>query len=284
ANAGASPENWFRNEANKKLYSNHFRRDFIPAPEKMEQVKLDAAYQIFRDRFADAGDFTFVLTGSFDVEQIKPLLATYLGSLPSAGRKESWKDVGAPIPSAMTETFRKGSEPKSQVILQFNGPFEWTPQNRFMLNNALQVLNIMMRESMREEKGGVYGVGANASSQRDPRSRYAVNITFTCSPDNAESLIQTALTDAANLVKDGPSEKNLQKIKEIQLKELEVNVQENDWWIEQLAFSYQYGGDPEALLNLKSKIEAVTAADVQAAAKRYFDPARLARMVLLPEM
>jgi hypothetical protein len=43
---------------------------------------------------SSARDFTFFVVGSFDVEKIKPLIATYLASLPVGEIPVAFKDEG----------------------------------------------------------------------------------------------------------------------------------------------------------------------------------------------
>ncbi|RMG69032.1 MAG: insulinase family protein, partial [Bacteroidetes bacterium] len=284
ANLLASPQYWFRSELTKAINQNHFRRDFIPGAEKLDMVDLDQAYQIYQERFADAGDFTFLFVGNVSPETLQPLVETYIASLPGLGREEVGQDVGVQPPATpLSRTFYKGSEPQSQVVMRYLGDFTWNTENRFNLKSAVQVLSIMMRESMREEQGGVYGVGASPSFERDPKPRYSVNISFTCAPENVETLMETVETEAGKLREEGPSEKNLAKIKEIMRKELEVDMKQNGYWMEQLRFAYRYGLDPARILEAGTWIEDLSAADIQAAAQTYLQPKQLASFVLNPE-
>ncbi|MEO0469238.1 MAG: insulinase family protein [Bacteroidota bacterium] len=280
----SSPENYFRSEVQKVMTNDHLRKSFFPSPEEMDQIDLETAYRIYKERFADAGDFTFIFVGNFEVAKIKPMLQMYLGSLPATGRTESWKDVGVEYPEMpINQTFKKGREPKSQVQLRYAGDFEWNGENRYKIQSAVQVLRIMMRESMREDKGGVYGVGAFANYSKNPKSRYGITISFTCSPDNVETLIETAMNDIETLKKEGASETNLQKVKETQRKDIEVGLKQNRYWMQNLNFSYQYGLDPNRILDQNGRINDLSSADVQQAIKQYMDEKNLAKFVLRPE-
>ncbi|MDX2246706.1 MAG: insulinase family protein [Bacteroidia bacterium] len=284
ANLLSNPEMYFRSEVAKIMSSDHFRREYIASPEKLDMIKLDDAFRIYQERFADAGDFTFFFVGNFDVEAIKPVLATYLGSLPSNGRIENWKDVGVVSPEGPLEkVFYKGREPKSLVQMKWQGDFEWNGKNRYNLNSMVQVLRIMLRESMREDKGGVYGVGANVTPSKEPKSEYDITISFTCSPENARSLIETALKDIETLKKEGASEKNLQKVKEAQRKDIEVGLKDNGYWMQGLVSAYRYNGDPENMLKQHEAIDKLKSSDVKKAAKKYFVPGNYAEFLLLPE-
>lgn len=280
----SNPAMYFRSEVNKVMTGNHFRRDVVPSPEKMDQAKLDKAYEIYTDRFSDASDFTFLFVGNFDVETLKPMLATYLGSLPSKAREENWKDIGVVRPDGVIEkAFYKGREPQSQVNLKFTGDAEWNTKTRYELSSSVAVLRIMLRESMREDKGGVYGVGASASLQKEPKEQYSININFTCAPENVEELISTALKDIETLRKEGASEKNIQKVKEAQRTDIMQGIKENRYWMRQLSFSYKNDLDPKRILELDKPLEHLTSEVVQKTINQFFDMKNYARFVLYPE-
>ena len=113
---------------------------------------MDRAYEIYKDRFADASDFTYVLVGSFDVEKIKPLLAQYLGGLPSLKRVETAKDLGIKAPAGVVKkTVYKGTEPKSTVRLVFTGDYTYNEENNTLLDALGEVLQIKLIERLRED-------------------------------------------------------------------------------------------------------------------------------------
>ncbi len=281
----SNPSTYFNAERTKYMYSDHPRRQF-PSMESMDQVKLDEAYSIYLDRFSDISDFTFIFVGNMDKAEFTSLLAAYLGSIPTKKREESWKDVGVKIkPGVHEQKIYKGREPKSSVYMMFHGDMEWNLQNRYDLNAMVQVLRIMLRESLREEKGGVYGVSVNASPQRIPSQKYTITVSFGCAPENAEELIKTARMDIEKLQKEGASEKNLQKVKETQRKEIEVGQKQNDYWLRQLNFMYENGLEPSAMdLDAKdSKIEKLSAEDIRKAALKYLDGENYMQFLLYPE-
>lgn len=279
----SSPQSYFSNEVNKILTNDHPRSGF-PTIEKLNQVDLEDAFRIYQDRFANASDFTFVFVGNFEVEQMKPLIKNYIASLPRIKRKENFKDVGREQMRGVVEKeFRKGREPQSQVRLVYTGDFEYTEQQSFHLDAAIDVLSIMMRESMREDKGGVYGVGVGGGASRRPRQQYSVNVNFTCDPKDAEDLIATALADVKNLQDNGPSEKNMQKIKEIMRKETQDNMKKNGFWLSGLSSVVRNKKEPASLLDMNEKIDALTADDVQKAAKKYFNGSNFGKFILYPE-
>lgn len=278
------PESYFQNELNKILTQNHPRREYLPTTERLDQIDIEDAFNIYKERFEDASDFTFFFVGNFETENLIPLLAQYLGSLPSTNSQETWKDVGVDYPKGqINKDVYKGKEPKSNVVLEFNGDFEWSQEERYKLSSMMQVLNIMLRESMREDKGGVYGVNAGASSSKNPKEEYSVRISFTCSPENVDDLISTALKDMKDLQDNGPSEENMVKIKEIQRKDQEENLRKNGYWMTYLFQSHLYDLDLMRFQKYADRTNTLSAEDIQEAAKKYLKTDNFVKAVLYPE-
>ena len=71
-NRSSRPEAVFGDEVLLRRYDDHPRRQPLTI-EYLDLIHLDLAYEHYRDRFADASDFTFLLVGNFDTEEIRPL-------------------------------------------------------------------------------------------------------------------------------------------------------------------------------------------------------------------
>ncbi len=251
--------------------------------ERLAKIDQDQALEFYRERFADASDFTFVFVGNIDPAKLEPMVATYLASLPATRRKESWKDIGVRPPGGVKK-FRmaKGQDPKSFVTLTFHGDAKWTPEAEHDLEMAESILDIRLREVLREEMSGVYGVFANGSLQRRPKQRYTVSIGFGCAPENAERLQKAVFDVVAAIKKDGIGEAEVTKLKEQTRRKLETRMRENGFWSEQLGRHYRYATDPKAILELAKRIDRIDAAAVQKALKRFVEPKRHLEGLLVP--
>jgi zinc protease len=134
ANQQASPEYVFQQTLVAALTQDHPRARMM-TPAMVDQMNLDRSFAFYKDRFADASDFTFVFAGSFDMEAIKPLVERYLASLPSLKRREVWKNDGIAPPRGVVEkVVRKGIEPKSQAAIVFTGPFTFDTPHEVALD------------------------------------------------------------------------------------------------------------------------------------------------------
>jgi zinc protease len=279
----SSPEQTFWDEVRSAIRDDHFRARPLTV-DSLDRMDLEASFRIYKDRFADAGDFTFFFVGNFELEGIKPLIETYLGGLPSQKRKESWRDLGIDPPEGIVErVVKKGIEEKSQVQFAFNGTFRWNLEELIKLTALAEVLDIRLRDSIREEVGGTYSIGVFDSPSHYPDEEYYLFIGFGCAPDQAETLSARVLDEIEELLQNGPDVANVSKVKEILKRERETNLQNNNFWLNVLRSYYLNGTDPGLILKYAEIVDSITASDVHSAARRYLNRNRYVRVVLYPE-
>jgi len=279
----SSPAFLFNEAMQQALYGGHPRTKPITA-EDIEKMSLEKSMAFYKDRLADAGDFTFVFAGSFTLGEMRPLVERYLASLPSTGRKESWKDTGIRYSRGVTtKRVEKGLEPQSRAAIVFTGPFEYTAEQRAVIHLLGDVVAARLHEMLREALGGTYGVSANASYSDLPVPAYAINISFGSAPERTDELIDAAMKDIEKLKADGPTEKQVNDAREKLIRDYETQSKTNNYWATQLSFRYQRGDTVDGLFQQVDLYRAVTPAAVQAAAKKYFDPANVVTVTLFPE-
>jgi zinc protease len=284
ANVASNPQIYFSAEMQKIMTKNHPRAGGLPKPEDFDKINLNKGIEIYKQRFSNAADFTFLFVGSIDEEKIKPLLEKYLGSLPSKPVKENFKDLGIRPPLGKLEkTVTRGSEPQSQVSLVFITPAPYNGNDAYALRSLADVVDIKLIEQLREEKGSVYGVGSSASINRIPYPYTSFNISFPCAPENIDTLTNAALFELKKILKNGVSAEDLEKIKEQQKRKLEVDVRENQFWLSNLYDAYFYNTNPRMILDKEKQINSLTSKMIQDAAKKYINPNSYIRVVLKPE-
>jgi zinc protease len=280
---GADPEGVYSDSLEAVLTRRSPRaRPLTPA--LLDSLDLGSAMGVYRERFGDAGAMTFVVVGSFDADSIRPLVVKYLGALPSLARRDSVRDVMPGPPAGVVRlVVRRGVEPKSRVDLVFSGPFEFTAANRHTLDALAAVLDLRLRDVLREQLGGTYDIGADASSSRDPRPRYSLEISFGCAPDRVDALTARVLREIARMRADDPRPADLAKVKEQERRAREVALQQNGWWLQQLAFAAAYAPDFSGVLGEAALTERLDGAAIRRAARAWLRPDRYVQGVLLPE-
>jgi zinc protease len=276
------PEVQFSIKAQQLLWKNNVRHR-PPEPEDIAKVNADKAIAFYKDRFGDATDFTFVLVGAFDVAAVRPLVETYLASLPARGRKEKQKDLGIRrARGVVKQAWNLGQEPKARVQLMFHGDETWTrdkDRDMFILG---QVVSIRLREVLREDKGGVYGVGVGGSISRAPHQERTFSISFGCDPARVDELVKATFDEIAAIKKDGIGAEYLEKVKQTFTRERETQLRNNGFWVGWLTSAYSYGDDPTLVLDPSKMVARMTSDNVKAAAKRYLDTKQYFEPILLP--
>lgn len=282
-NRGSDPQSVFFDTVSYAMSGYNYR--FRPrTADQLKEINLDRAIAIYKERFSDASGFSFFFVGNFKSEELKPLVETYLASLPSLNKKEQWKDIGAVAPKGKFERIvKKGTEPKSTVMMRFNTPFEYTRQNRNEVNALLKLMNIRLREVLREDKSGVYGVSCNATPKHYPYENLELMIYYSCSPENVEMLTNAALDVIKEVKEKGCEEKNLVKIRETALRERETSLKENQFWLSTLSSNWQNGEDINDINKYTEWVNSVKTDDMLRFANKYLKTENYARFVLNPE-
>jgi zinc protease len=278
----SDPENYFSDQYNRIKTQNNPRADVIPTEKDIDQINLGRVFEIYHDRFADASDFTFFIVGSFKTDSIKPLIETYLASLPSIRRTESWKDMGIRPPAKkIDKSIYMGSDPKSLVVMYFETQEAWDPLQDHIFESLAQLLNIRFIEKLREEMSGVYGMGISINLVKIPYNHLEITMNIPCAPDNTEKLTQAALDEIGNIQKNGVTDEYVNKVKEAQRRDWEKNLKENGFWIRAIMDAYRLN-DPGIISQHNERVNAITSASLQAAAQK-IDLKKYVRVVLYPE-
>ena len=285
ADQSASPDVLFDQTLASALSGNHPRLQ-PETPASVAKWNLDTSLAFYKARFADASHFTFVFVGSFTLETIRPLIETYIASLPATHARETWRDQGVRPPAGVVqETVRKGIAPKSEVAIVFSGPFELTPQSRLALQTATLVLQGRLSDAIREQLGATYSISADSEVSRYPRPEYRVRIQWTCDPAQVESLVSRVFEEVA-AVRDTPlTEDQMTRIRSYLQRELERSSQDNAYLLNQILRRYEAGEplDRDVVSARAAEIKALSGEAVTRAAVRYLDPVRFVRVTLMPE-
>lgn len=270
ASAQANPDFQFSKHLNRIIANENLRAMSIYDPEDLDKVDMERGLEIYADRFGNAANFEFFFTGNIDLETFTPLLEQYIGSLPSDKSSiDQFKDLGIRAPRGKTETIEVGTDEKSQVILYFSGETDYDRKKATDISYLGEILTIKLIETLREEIGGVYGVGANGSMGIQPVGNFSFSIGFPCSPDMVDQLIDAAWAEVRKIQENGPTEEDLSKVKETRRIALEENLKRNNYWNGQLSAFRTYGFDWGLLLEGRKSIEEMNQARIQNAAREF---------------
>jgi zinc protease len=282
--AMADPQTAFVDTFYQILYQkNPLAPIIVPKPEYFDKIDLDRSFAIYKEQFADASDFNFIFTGSFDVEKIKPLLATYIGSLPSAGQPAAFADNGVrPVKGGINLAVKKGTEPKSLIVAVYSGELPYSDDLSLKAKALTEILNIKIIEDLREKMGAIYGGGIYGGLNKYPYSNYSLFLQLPCGPQNVDTLLKAATAEIEEIKTKGPSQENLNKVKKTWIEQYKVQIKENSYWSGKLQGIYFQGDDPKMIFDYEKMVNALTVEDIKAAANLLFDGKNVFQAVLYP--
>ncbi len=281
-NRRAQPDAVFADTIRSALSQDHFRsRPFTV--EVLDEMSLERSTAVYADRFADLGDFTFVIVGAFDWDQLRTLAGTYLASLPAAGRSEQWQDLEIdPPPGVVDLTVYKGIEPRSRSRLVFAGEMQWSRPEAMALAALKEMLQAKVRERVEQELGSTYSIYVGASASLLPDPEYRVFVDFGSDPARADELLEEVF-GAVDWLLGGGEQSYLDTAKELLSAAREEQQRENGFWLGQIEAVVERAEEFGVIPAFDQRLEALTLEQVVDAARRYLNRDRYVRVVLLPE-
>jgi zinc protease len=284
ANRLDNPEIVFGDKLDEVNTSSHYTSQALTV-ERVNALDRAKMTSFYRQRFSNAADFTFFMVGAFKVDDALPLLARYVGGLPSTGTGTSdFKDVGILFPAGTQRVkVEKGREPKASTVLSFfadppgNDPME---QERSLA--ATDVLEIALRDILREELGQTYTVSVDLSQGLPQRGGGHVEVSFGAAPENIEKMGDRVMQEVQRLQKDGPSEDLVNRAKETARRNYETQLRTNGYWLGRFQAVQMWGQDPSMIAHRLDRINALSPAVIQDAFKKYFPADRSTVVTLVP--
>lgn len=261
-NMEMNPQVAFSDSVQAGMYMNHPRKVRVKA-DMIDQMDYDKILSMYNDRFKDASDFTFIFVGNVDVEQMKPLIQEYLGSLPTTNRKESFADnkIGMRQGVYKNEFIRKQETTKASNFVLLSGNCKYDLKNNILLDMTSQILDLVYTAKVREDEGGTYGVYVGNQLIKYPKEKAIIQIIFDTAPEKREKLMKIIFAELENITKIGPSEVDLNKVKEFMLKKHTENLKENRYWLNSIDEYLFTGMNP--IKDFAQVVSSITIKDIQ---------------------
>jgi zinc protease len=265
------------------VLSNYNLRGMTVTPALLNAASLDKAYSFYKDRFADASNFTFTFTGAFEVADIIPFLETYLGSLPSINKKETFKNLAIrPIAGQVTKTVYKGAGTESIVQLVYSGSYDYSEANNIQMDALEEILNLKLAIRF-DEKSGMSNQGARVSYVKIPESRYKITISFSCAPADVDKLVGSVIEELNKLKQNGADQKEIRTFVLNEAKSTQSQLRQNAFWGGSLSAASQNQDNPDRILNHTQNLEQITIPTTKETANKYLSGNNLIKLILMPE-
>jgi zinc protease len=252
--------------------------------EFFSEISLEQMEKIYRDRFADAGDYTFFIVGNISDSIARPLVEKYIGSLTDLPRTENWKDNNDCFPSGNTQKEIRIplQTKKATAVVVLQKPMPWSPAENMKLNVLRDILNLRYTEEIREKEGGSYGVSVSASSDKIPEEEKTIQLSFDTDTGKVANLKPVIFREMDKLVKSGPTQEDLDKVVKNLLKDREQAKPNNGYWMNMLRGFYLYDVNYDEAKNFEDILHALTVKDIKKFAGKFLKKANVVDIVFKP--
>jgi zinc protease len=285
-NRKSVPEFVLQQAVDEALYGKTVRAGTLQVKD-LQRIDASRLFSIYRERFANARDFTFEFVGSFEPKELEKLVQQYIGTLPSKAGKESYRSRLRPAPrEVVSRTLAKGKDDRSLVRLVFEGPLSEKPTPRTLMQAVLleQALGEALQSELREARGAVYGVLTEVTIAEIPEATYRATIDFTTDPRRVDELVGVVFEEIDALRAKGPGPTTLAVSKEAERRKREEARGNNAFWLGVLDRWAKFPeSDPRELLSYDAELAAVSAEEVRKLGEIVFQKDRYVKVVLQPE-
>ena len=280
----SNPMNVYSDKLTEILTQNDFRSRPLDEAGLLQYVR-ERAERVWRSRFSGGGDFVFVFTGNLDVSDMEKAVEKYIASLPEGRTSEMPADRGVRPPEGIIdETVVKGIEPQGQVSIYFTGELpSYDADFDLQTEISASVLQTLLREKIREELSGTYGISVTASVSRTPYTAYRLGIAFGCDPQRVDELTDAIFSLIDEVLRGNLDEDYIGRQQQKYLRSYEEAVELNSFWLNHLEDAVIWGEDPRDILEPDEFDELITVESVTAALRRLIDTENYIRVVLKPE-
>jgi len=267
------------------IMTNYHPRTRVLDQEFLQDISFERIEEVYRDRFADASDFFFIIVGNMEQEEVKLLAQKYIGSIGDLDRTESWIDRKVSEPEGWVDKTIPMSlaTPKANVNIVINQEMIYDAFHLMVGRVVEGILDLRYVESIREEEGGTYGVGVRTSMSKWPVEKATIRINFDCDPERATELKEKVYAELEKLARKGPSEEDLSKTVKNILKERQESKEHNAYYLSTLYNYYIYGINFNDPANYEDIIKNLTVKDVKKMMQAFYDFPNIVDVVFVPK-
>lgn len=281
-NQALDPNNSYYDSINV-ITTSHNPRVVLTNLETLSKVDYPTVMRIYKSRFENPADFTFLFVGNIDVNTFKPLVEKYLGGLKTTKDREKWRDDGVYIAKGRiySEIKKKLQISKTSNYILYSADLPFNMKNRITMIAIGDILDLRYTATIREDEGASYSVGVYGGMSEKPKQIAYIGINFDTDPKLDKKMLDIVHSEIKSIADNGPKEEDLKKVQLNLLKKFNENQQENDWWLQAISDRYTKGLD--YLKDYQECVKSLTSESIQKLAKYIVDQNNVAEILLMPE-
>lgn len=282
AHRSANPQEVFEDSA-IAVSTQHDRRALRYTSSFYNAVTLPKALAFWNARMANAASFTLVMTGDFTMTRVRPLIELYLASLP-AGTREQSGDDGIRFPSGVVEkTIYAGDGPAAKTRIMLSGPINYSMETSERISLVSDLAELALGNKLRETMGGTYGVQIDLGVNVIAPSTYQFDIEFEGAPERIDSLAGAALEELKRLAVSGPTNAELEKVRNTGMRGLDNVGESNRYWANELMQHARLSWSLDSITTHQERIKQISAETLRQACAQFLDTSHFVRITMYPK-
>jgi zinc protease len=277
-----NPEAVFSDEISRIMYGNN--PYFMPMVlADLEKINTADALAIIK-RALNPADYVFVFTGNLDIDELRPLVETYVASIPGAASWNAWADIAIARPEKMERAVYKGQDDKSLVFMSWVAAQEYSEEREAIAAVLGEYLENKLTNRIREQMGGTYSLAAGVSqSVFLSRGELNMSVYFPCAPGRTQELSAAILEELDSIARGAIDQDAFNKSVEALKKNFEISMQENLYISRNYAVYSAIHDRPLSRLEQRPALyQGVAKADMQEAIQKLL-PRGPVTVILYPE-
>ncbi|PWJ41938.1 M16 family metallopeptidase [Sediminitomix flava] len=275
------PETRFADEINKVMMQNSLRTATMLTTEQLDALNFKNSFEFYKERFSSVKGMIFFMVGSFDVEEVKPLIAKYIGSLSGESLTAKFKDHGIRPPKGGIHDFQLNKANKTKVIIRLTGKYPEGQEEKMAIEYLSDILTIKLTYRIREELGGAYAPYSTVTVMKSPYQHYRFDIMYTCDPEKVEELSKATFEEIEKL-KEGIDFSDLEKVRKAALNHRKASLETNGFWMKLLHAIEESKEGISIYNNYEDFAEGITIKQLQKIAKKYLKEEKALQFSLSP--
>ena len=264
----ADPDAAFRDTIRVTL-GKHAMRNRPSTAGLYQELDLRRALDFWRQRTANASNFTVLVVGSFEPSDVRELVSQYLASLP-AGTREGPRDTGTRYADGVVErVVHKGIDPRGDTRIIFTGDVDRDPDGMERLHLLRELLSSSLESRLRDSLGGTYSVDVDLTVEHPPSWEYALGIEFAAAPGRLDTLATATFAEIERLRRSGPTSQELSKIKAAEVREVNAGLEDNEYWMDELESHLRMDWPLDHILQQRKELDSVDVVGMKSTAMKY---------------
>ena len=258
-------------------------RNVLISEEVLDKASLETIERVIRGLYKDAAGSTMIMVGDFDLNEVKPLIEKYVGSLPKGKKAPKWIDSNEDLTrkNVLNDFAVDMQTPMTTVAQIYRMDDKYSVENDLTYQALEYILNMLYVETLREDEGGTYGASVAVQLAREPKEFGMMQVVFQTNPPSADKLRKLAADGIRGIAENGPTAEQFDKT----VKNLEKNIPElrinNNYWRMRIKEWYDYGIDYDK--DHEAALKTLTPEKIKALAAKFLADGNLIEIVMRPD-